>query len=397
MLNFTGGTDGITHCAGATTTLQLQDIGLNSTTLTGSLHGINDASAYYDYLRNVQILGFNNGILFNNPGGTRLLSVWVQNGQPNGVDTTSAGITFTGAGFINRITDTVTRGFAFGYVFNSTPTSSTGLEDIQVINSVCGDVWKCITIESTNPGYGPFIYAFINMSVDAAGSFLNAPQCNGLLVSGGNWLMDPTVGSWTSGFNLIDLGTTGSGCHGVRLRDLWFGNNAVAAPNSFVTVESTTNDVIISGVHMETSSVTVGTAWYQVGASATNVIERDTQWFNLFAPIAPPANAIFSVSSSPTNQLQSLVLGRPTVSACGTSPTIGAISNGEQGFIVMGTGSPTGCTLSFPLSRSVVPSCIVLSRVPGTPVTPTTISQSQITWTNSATSNLVVDYKCTPY
>ena len=63
----------------------------------------------------------------------------------------------------------------------------------------------------------------------------------------------------------------------------------------------------------------------------------------------------------------------------------------------MGTASPTGCTLTFPApNRAVAPSCIVVSRTPGTPVTPTTVSISQIVWTNSGTSSLVVDYKCTP-
>jgi hypothetical protein len=398
LLNFTGGTDGIDHCGGSATSVELQDIGLNSTTTTGSLYGVNDAAANYTYLRNVLINGFRNGILFNNPGGTRLLSVWLHNGQAAGADTSSTGVTFTGRGFVNHISDTLAQGYAISYHFTSTPISSMGLEDIHVINSACGGTWKCIIIDSTDPTYGPFNYSFTNMSVDAAGSFLFAPECNNVLVTGGDWLADTAVGSWTSGQNLFDLGTGTSGCHMVRLRDLWFGNSTVVAPNSFASVEATSNDVIFSGIHLETVNVSMVSGWYQVANGATNVIERDTAWVQFFSPIAPPSNAIISLSSSTTNKLQSFVLGPPTVSACGTSPIVGSGATGEQGTIVMGTGSPTGCTVTFPVpNRAVAPSCILLSRQPSFPVQPITISTSQIVWTNPATSGLFVDYRCTPY
>jgi hypothetical protein len=151
----------------------------------------------------LSILNFNFGILFNNPGGTRLLSAFITNGQFPGVSTTSQGITYTGAGFVNHIQDTLVQNFAYGYIFNSTPVSNQGLEDLQVLNLAYGYVWKCITIESTNTGYGPFNYSFLNMSVNAVGNLMYILECNNIVVHGGNWLGVAPVGSWTGGFNLL--------------------------------------------------------------------------------------------------------------------------------------------------------------------------------------------------
>jgi len=395
LLNFINNTDGVDHCTSSTTVLMMQDISLNSTTLTGTIWGINDQSANYTYLRNVFINGFNYGINFNNPGGTRLLSVFMANGQAGGVDTGSTAVLYTGKGFVNHIQDTLAQGFAISFNFDSTPIVE-GLEDIQVLNSACGGTWKCIIIGSTLTTYGPFNYSFINMSVDAAGSFLFAGECNDIVVIGGNWLGDAAVGSWTGGSNMIDLGTATTGCHSVRLRDMWISPGAVTW-NSAITAEAVVTDVIMDGLHIETNAATISGSWIQVANGATQVLEHNTQWTNFFAAAAPPSNAIGNFSASPTNKLQSTTLGLPTLSSCGTSPSLSSGSNGEQGTVTMGTASPTGCTLTFPApNRAVAPSCIVVSRTPGTPVTPTTVSISQIVWTNSGTSSLVVDYKCTP-
>ena len=56
--------------------------------------------------------------------------------------------------------------------------------------------------------------------------------------------------------------------------------------------------------------------------------------------------------------------GTPTLSSCGTSPSLDSGSNDMRGEIVVGT-SATGCTLTFSAAKTNVPFCLVASETSG--------------------------------
>jgi hypothetical protein len=49
----------------------------------------------------------------------------------------------------------------------------------------------------------------------------------------------------------------------------------------------------------------------------------------------------------------------PTVSACGTSPAVAGTSNSIKGLVIMGTGTPTSCTVTFATAYPTTPHCAV--------------------------------------
>lgn len=82
----------------------------------------------------------------------------------------------------------------------------------------------------------------------------------------------------------------------------------------------------------------------------------------------------------------------PALSSCGTSPTI---SGGDMaGEVTLGTGSPTGCTITFNAAYSSVPYCRV-SWQSNLASMQYTVSASAITLTQTATSSNKVNYDCT--
>lgn len=84
----------------------------------------------------------------------------------------------------------------------------------------------------------------------------------------------------------------------------------------------------------------------------------------------------------------------PVLSSCGTSPSISG--NNRGGTITTGTGSPTGCTLTFADGGwSATPKCIVSWRTrPATAnYAPTATT---LTLTQTGTSSAVIDYYCFP-
>lgn len=338
--NFLSRGVGIQHCSGAPgdSKIELHDIGLtlspSQTSPTDASFTINDLKANYDFFDNVQISGFNNCIHFVNPAGTRLRSVWCQN--PDQAKTNNGtGLLYEGANsFINHIQDAVMGGYQISYDFNSTPTTGqVGIEDLQVLNSACGGTATCIRIRSQNANYGPFNYSFTNMSVDATTYFINALSCNDVTVQGGNWLIDPPSTAWTSGFNMIDI----SACSMFHMRDMWIGNTTAASPNSILTAEATSKDVEFRDNYIETLNITPIASFIQVANGAKNVSEQNTTWMSFFSPIPPPSNAVGNFSADPSNKIQSQATGLPTLSSCGTGPTLKPGSTNAVGQIIEGT------------------------------------------------------------
>ena len=403
-LQFTNATDGIDHCSSTSTSkVELHDIGLSSTSFTGNITGINDANANGTYLSNVKFSGFNNCISFNNPEFTRVLSVSCINGQAVGSSSSGTGVSYAGTNsFVNRIDNTLMQNYQVSYSFYSTnssvSSSQLGIEDMQVLNSACGGTATCIQIQAAYSGYGPFNYSFENMSVDAVSRFIYAPSGNDILVKGGNWLVDPAVGSWQGNLNMIDIGTGGTQCHGFHMRDMWFAPNGSVTMNTLVTGEAGSSDVEFSNNYIETETTTTTSAYFQVAPGATRFLEKDTNWVLFFAPTPPPAKAVnYNGNADPSIKFYSVGMTVPTLSSCGNSPSLSAGSNAAEGQILEGGGSPQSCTLTFaPPTRALPPYCELFSTQSQFPVTLNVASQGQLTFTHAA-SPLTVNYRCRPY
>jgi hypothetical protein len=81
----------------------------------------------------------------------------------------------------------------------------------------------------------------------------------------------------------------------------------------------------------------------------------------------------------------------PTLSSCGTSPAISGTDLAGQ--VTMGTGSPTGCVITFTNTKSNAPYCAVTSQSQLTSFA-YSISTSAITTVQTATSSNIINYVC---
>src|ERR1035437_3605699 len=82
----------------------------------------------------------------------------------------------------------------------------------------------------------------------------------------------------------------------------------------------------------------------------------------------------------------------PTLTSCGTSPSI--VGDDFSGTATMGTGTPTGCIITFAAAKIAAPHCNVSWRAPPLESQSYAISTAAITLTQTATSSNVVDYMC---
>ena len=111
--------------------------------------------------------------------------------------------------------------------------------------------------------------------------------------------------------------------------------------------------------------------------------------------------ALACLSAASLAQAQPVSPGVPTVSSCGTGPTILSTSTMNRGTVYTGTGSPTACTITigaYALPLPTVPRCVVSASSAGTtPVVAavTTRSSTAITVTvGSALTTGIIDYYC---
>lgn len=82
----------------------------------------------------------------------------------------------------------------------------------------------------------------------------------------------------------------------------------------------------------------------------------------------------------------------PVLSSCGTSPTI--TGNDMAGTVTMGTGTPTGCVITFNSAKSSAPHCVVTWIATPLASQSYATSTTAITLTQTGTSSNVVKYIC---
>lgn len=109
---------------------------------------------------------------------------------------------------------------------------------------------------------------------------------------------------------------------------------------------------------------------------------------NVYATMQQLRSWMFSSNSQQTS-------GTPALSSCGTSPAITTGSSDYAGTITTGTGTPTGCVITFSVAYGAAPACVVTSRTaPATSTPAYTVSTTAITLTQAAVNSVVWDYVC---
>lgn len=112
----------------------------------------------------------------------------------------------------------------------------------------------------------------------------------------------------------------------------------------------------------------------------------------------PSAQSVYAT----LNQFKAWVLGGstahnavPVLSSCGTSPSIATGSTDLSGRVTTGTGTPTGCVITFASAFAAAPSCVVVSQTAYATTTPAyTVSTTAITLTQAAGDSRIYNYIC---
>lgn len=82
----------------------------------------------------------------------------------------------------------------------------------------------------------------------------------------------------------------------------------------------------------------------------------------------------------------------PALTSCGTSPAI--VGTDTAGTVTMGTGTPTGCVITFNVAYTAAPHCVVSWIATPLASQSYATSTAAITLTQTATSSNVVKYAC---
>lgn len=82
----------------------------------------------------------------------------------------------------------------------------------------------------------------------------------------------------------------------------------------------------------------------------------------------------------------------PALTSCGTTPAI--VGTDTAGLVTMGTGSPTGCVITFHVAFALAPICVVTWIATPLASQSYVTSATAITLTQTGTSSNKVQYVC---
>lgn len=146
-----------------------------------------------------------------------------------------------------------------------------------------------------------------------------------------------------------------------------------------------------AGAPKASTNVTISTSTALfIGAGAVNGGGTVTKAYGL--QVFAPTGATNNYSAQFTGDVQTAG-GNPTLSSCGTSPSIrGTDTAGE---VTVGSVAATGCTISFTTTKAFAPSCMVTEQT-GSVVNAFsyTISTTAITVTQTGLTGIKLNYRC---
>jgi hypothetical protein len=155
---------------------------------------------------------------------------------------------------------------------------------------------------------------------------------------------------------------------------------------------------IVFGVLLISFWVTLAFVLVAFGQSSPNLIPGQVptaaQWNSYFAKKWDyPGYVAINKNGDVMLGLLRFASGVPTLTSCGTSPVI--TGNNQVGQVTMGTGSPTGCTITFNAATpfSAPPSCVVTWQT-NIASMQYTITMTTLTLVQTGTSSNKVNYNC---
>lgn len=142
-------------------------------------------------------------------------------------------------------------------------------------------------------------------------------------------------------------------------------------------------------------SQTYPLAFYQTGfreinGQQLNRLVAEVNSLTGFSTTQFPLNKVTGTTGSFTGHLTTGAVP-PVLSSCGTTPTV--VGSDTAGLVTMGTGSPTGCVITFATAYVSTPFCSVDSQSQLTSFA-YIVSNLAITLTQTGTSSNLVNYIC---
>jgi hypothetical protein len=152
---------------------------------------------------------------------------------------------------------------------------------------------------------------------------------------------------WTdSGSNwTFDSGNGGQALHATGATDTLTSGTAVVSGQSYfltysVAFTSGTGVTASAGGATDTQRASSATFTKYFTASATTAL--------VFTPSSNFVGSVYAVSLWPVG---------PAVTSCGTGPTVQQGSSNVAGYVAVGSGSPTACTVAFATAFTNTPAC----------------------------------------
>lgn len=136
-----------------------------------------------------------------------------------------------------------------------------------------------------------------------------------------------------------------------------------------------------------TTSTINGTSTLVVPSKSSAVISNDSTGLSTGNYMAELGNSSFYshlISAGPTTA--------PALTSCGTTPAIAGTDT--AGTVTMGTGTPTGCVITFNVPYTGTPNCVVTWIATPLASQSYAVSATAITLTQTATSSNKVNYMC---
>lgn len=110
------------------------------------------------------------------------------------------------------------------------------------------------------------------------------------------------------------------------------------------------------------------------------------------AALIAAAGISYAAFTFSTDRIIGTGVAAPALTSCGTTPSI--VGTDLAGTVTMGTGTPTGCIITFNVPKTTAPHCVVQWIATPLASQSYTTSNLNITLTQTATSSNVAKYIC---
>ena len=295
-------------------------------------------------------LYMNNGNIFSANAQT-----WTLFGSTSGLNITKS----DGTTSILNLDSTNQRVGIGGIITPASPLDVGGAIDINGINAISFPSGESTAGGSIGIGY----QALVGETTSAvySNTAIGYNSMHGVLTTGGSQntaIGNNALGGLTSGSLNVAVGSGAGSATSIGTQNVYIGRNAgVSAANAY-------NNTVI-GTKAGTA-ITSGSSNTIIGSNvaSTTLVTGSS---NILIGTSSSVDAIAAATNNEINIGGLLFYNKtstaaPVVSSCGTSPTIDSHANAKSGTVTVGTGSPTGCTITFASAYSSWNHCRITSQ-----------------------------------